>query len=103
MAGLHQVPANPVGQNLRHQSSEEHPAPAAPACISRSQRVVSPEVAGVRWWQDTSVRQYFLLSEGGCHAQDRGYIGGMNEKKVEVISAELVQKSGHSISASCPT
>ena len=27
----------------------------------------------------------------------------MNEKKVKVVSAELVQKSGHSISASCPS
>ena len=54
-------------------------------------------------WQDTSIRQYFLLGGGGCHAQDRGDIGGMNEKKVKVVGAELVEKSGDSISASCPT
>ena len=46
---------------------------------------------------------YYLLGGRGCHAKDRGYIWGMNEKKVKVVSVQLLQKAGDSITASCTT
>ena len=54
-------------------------------------------------WHETRMHQLHLLGGGGCHVKDGWYDWAVNEKEVKVVSAELLKKSGHSVTASCVT